>query len=90
MGANDGDGGALLVLVLVLVQMSLLMLVYGLGVLVPVNVYGAPLGMTEFERYSMSNVQHGSALLWAHWVGAHLFSLLFMHALYKEYQVVGV
>jgi hypothetical protein len=35
------------------------MLVYGLCVLVPVNMYGDPKGLKEFEQYSMSNVQEG-------------------------------
>lgn len=38
------------------------MLVYGLCVLVPVNMYGDPKGLKEFEQYSMSNVQEGTTL----------------------------
>lgn len=42
--------------------MTGVMLVYGLCVLVPVNMYGDPKGLKEFEQYSMSNVQEGTTL----------------------------
>lgn len=63
---------------------SFLMLAYGLCVLVPINAIGAN-NLTEFERFSASNVADGSQFLWAHLVGAYAFSFLLMYLLFKEY-----
>eukprot|EP00624_Nannochloropsis_granulata_P002962 evm.model.NODE_25078_length_8269_cov_19.407787.2 len=62
-----------------------LMLIYGLCVLVPINSIGANM-LSEFEKYSASNVADGSQLLWAHFVGAYLLTFLLMYLLFKEYQ----
>ena len=62
-----------------------LMLVYGLCVLVPINSVGAN-NLTEFDKFSASNVATGSHMLYAHFVGAYLFTLALCSMLYKEYQ----
>lgn len=64
---------------------AFLMLVYGLCVLVPINSVGKN-NLTQFEKYSASNVADGSSMLWAHFVGAYLFTMVLMYMLYKEYQ----
>ena len=60
----------------------------GLIVLLPINVHGGN-NLQQFEKLSMSNVQDGSVILWAHWVLAYLLGLLVLYLLYQEYGVVS-
>lgn len=63
------------------------MMVYALCVLVPINSQGSN-NLHGFDRLSASNVGTRSNMMWAHFVGAYLFSFGLLYFLYKEYQKV--
>eukprot|EP00045_Choanoeca_perplexa_P009585 m.92709 g.92709 ORF g.92709 m.92709 type:complete len:881 (-) comp14957_c0_seq1:70-2712(-) len=54
--------------------------VYSLVVILPLNVHGTE-GADGIEQMSMANIETGSALVWAHWIGMCLFSVMFMYQL---------
>lgn len=64
------------------------MMVYALCVLVPINSQGSN-KLHGFDRLSASNVGTQSSMMWAHFVGAYLFSFGLLYFLYKEYTKVS-
>ncbi len=62
-------------------------MVYALCVLVPINIRGSN-NLDGFDRLSASNVGGRSPMLWAHFVGAYLFTFGMLYLLYLEYQKV--
>lgn len=68
---------------------------YGLLVLIPVNIYEKSSAderhesnINNFNRLSMSNIQHYDSRMWLHALGVYLLSALAMYFLVVEYRQV--
>lgn len=59
--------------------------VFGLVVLLQVNLSGSLYSSDTFAAYTMDNLADGSSLLWLHFLGSYLFTGLLMFLLYREY-----
>ena len=68
----------------VCLSITFYMTIFGIAVLLPVNINGSE-GLTEFAKFTASNIEGKSKLLYIHFLSVILFSGLTMYKLYHEY-----
>lgn len=60
------------------------MTIFGIAILLPMNINGSE-GLTEFAKFTASNIEQKSKVFYVHFISVILFSGLTIYKLYQEY-----